>query len=74
MPVCMVGTGFAGFSLAMAVGRFSGDWARRQWNAPSVLRVGGLAADLAMTIASLAPGLTLSVFRSFLAVPAGRRV
>ena len=24
-------TGFAGFSLAMVIGRFNGDWVRRQW-------------------------------------------
>jgi fucose permease len=54
-------TGFAGFSLAMAVGRFSGDWARWRWGAPSLLRAGGLAAGLGMTIALIAPELILSV-------------
>jgi MFS family permease len=54
-------TGFAGFSLAMAVGRFSGDWARRQWGARTLLRAGGLAAAFGMAIALIAPGLTSSV-------------
>jgi hypothetical protein len=54
-------TGFAGFSLAMAVGRFNGDWARRRWGASSLLRVGGLAAGLGMTTALAAPGLVPSV-------------
>ena len=55
-------TGFAGFSLAMAVGRFSGDWARARWGAPNLLRVGGITAGLAMAIALSAPGVFLSVF------------
>ena len=50
-------TGFAGFSLAMAIGRFSGDWVRRRWGAVSLLRVGGVAAGLGMAIALTAPGL-----------------
>jgi hypothetical protein len=54
-------TGFAGFSLAMAAGRFSGDWVRRQWGAPMLLRAGGLIAGLGMAIALAAPGLALSV-------------
>jgi hypothetical protein len=54
-------TGFAGFSLAMAAGRFGGDWVRRRWGAPILLRAGGLAAAVGMTIALTAPGLLLSV-------------
>jgi MFS family permease len=54
-------TGFAGFSLAMAAGRFGGDWVRRRWGAPILLRVGGLAAAVGITIALIAPGLVLSV-------------
>ena len=54
-------TGFAGFSLAMAVGRFGGDWVRRRWGAPILLRAGGLAAAVGMTIALSAPGLVVSV-------------
>jgi len=54
-------TGFAGFSLAMAIGRFSGDWVRRRWGAVSLLRVGGVAAGLGMAIALTAPGLIPSV-------------
>lgn len=55
-------TGFAGFSLAMAAGRFSGDWVRRRWGAPILLRAGGLMAGLGIAIALFAPGLALSVF------------
>src|SRR5215472_3821915 len=55
-------TGFAGFSLAMAAGRFSGDWARRRWGGWRLLRVGGLAAGLGMAVALTAPGLVLAVF------------
>jgi hypothetical protein len=55
-------TGFAGFSLAMAAGRFSGDWARRLWGPPILLRAGGLAAGLGVAIALTAPGIALSVF------------
>ena len=54
-------TGFAGFSLAMAIGRFTGDAARRRWGAPSLLRTGGLIAGFGMTVALIAPGLILSV-------------
>src|SRR5215472_9522417 len=55
-------TGFAGFLLAMAAGRFSGDWARRRWGGWRLLRVGGLAAGLGMAVALTAPGLVLAVF------------
>jgi hypothetical protein len=55
-------TGFAGFSLAMAAGRFSGDWARRQWGGSILLRAGGLLAGLGIAIALIMPGLALSVF------------
>ena len=55
-------TGFAGFSLAMAAGRFSGDWARRRWGGRGLLRVGGLAAGLGIAVALTAPGLVLAVF------------
>ena len=54
-------TGFAGFSLAMAAGRFAGDGVRRRWGAPILLRVGGLAAAIGMTAALTMPGLVLSV-------------
>jgi MFS transporter len=54
-------TGFAGFSLAMAAGRFGGDWARRRWGAPILLRAGGLTAAVGMTIALIASGLILPV-------------
>jgi MFS family permease len=53
--------GFAGFSLAMAVGRFSGDWVRRRWGGPASLRAGGLIAAFGMALALSAPGLPLSV-------------
>jgi hypothetical protein len=53
--------GFAGFSLAMAAGRFGGDWARRQWGAAALLRTSGLAAVLGMAIALTAPGLVGAV-------------
>ena len=53
--------GFAGFSLAMAVGRFSGDWVRRRWGAPALLRAGGSIAGFGMAMALFAPGLPLSV-------------
>jgi hypothetical protein len=54
-------TGFAGFSLAMAAGRFGGDRIRRAWGAPILLRAGGLAAAVGMTIALIGPGLVPSV-------------
>lgn len=54
-------TGFAGFSLAMAAGRFGGDWVRRRWGAPILLRAGGLTAAAGMTIALIASGLILPV-------------
>jgi len=54
--------GLAGFSLAMAAGRFSGDWARRQWSAASLLRASGLVSALGMTIALTAPGLVGAIF------------
>jgi hypothetical protein len=54
-------TGFAGFSLAMAAGRFAGDWVRRRWGAPILLRVGGVAAAVGMTTALTMPGLVSSV-------------
>jgi hypothetical protein len=54
-------TGFAGFSLAMAGGRFAGDWVRRRWGAPVLLRAGGLTAAVGMTMALTVPGLVLSV-------------
>ncbi len=54
-------TGFAGFSLAMAVGRFSGDWVRRRWGGSILLRAGGLMAAFGMALALAAPGLPLSV-------------
>lgn len=53
--------GFAGFSLAMAVGRFNGDWVRRKWGASTLLRAGGLMAAFGMGLALSAPGLPLSV-------------
>jgi MFS family permease len=53
--------GFAGFSLAMAAGRFGGDWVRGRWGAPILLRAGGLIAVVGMAIALTAPGLVLSV-------------
>jgi MFS family permease len=53
--------GFAGFSLAMAGGRFAGDWVRRRWGAPILLRAGGLAAAVGITTALTAPGLVPSV-------------
>jgi fucose permease len=54
-------TGFAGFSLAMTAGRFAGDWMRQRWGAPVLLRGGGLAAAVGMTMALTMPGLALSV-------------
>jgi MFS transporter len=54
-------TGFAGFSLAMAAGRFGGDWVRRRWGAPILLRTGGLVAAFGMTVALSASGLVASV-------------
>jgi fucose permease len=54
-------TGFAGFSLAMAAGRFAGDWMRRRWGAPVLLCAGGLAAAIGMTTALIMPGLVSSV-------------
>jgi fucose permease len=54
-------TGFAGFSLAMAAGRFAGDWVRRRWGAPLLLRFGGLAAAIGLTTALIMPGLVPSV-------------
>jgi len=54
-------TGFAGFSLAMAAGRFSGDWMRRHWSAAALLRWSGLICALAMAMALTAPGLVASV-------------
>ena len=54
--------GFAGFSLAMAASRFSGDWARRQWSAASLLRASGLVSALGMTIALTASGLVGAIF------------
>lgn len=54
-------TGFAGFSLAMAAGRFGGDWIRRRWGAPILLRAGGLAAAVGITAALTLPGLAASV-------------
>jgi hypothetical protein len=54
-------TGFAGFSLAMALARFSGDWARQRWKAPNLLRAGGIAAGTGMVIALTAPNIFLSV-------------
>jgi MFS family permease len=53
-------TGFAAFSLAMAIGRFSGDRVRRRWGAVSLLRIGGLAAGLGMAIALTVPGVITS--------------
>jgi fucose permease len=53
--------GFAGFSLAMAAGRFAGDWVRRRWGARILLCAGGLAAAIGMTAALIMPGLVLSV-------------
>jgi Major Facilitator Superfamily len=53
--------GFAGFSLAMAAGRFGGDWVRRRWGAPILLRIGGLAAAFGMAVALSASGLVASV-------------
>jgi MFS family permease len=53
--------GFAGFSLAMALGRFTGDWVRRKWGATLLLRSGGLLAAFGMALALSAPGLPLSV-------------
>src|SRR5689334_21664614 len=43
-------TGFAGFSLAMAAGRFGGDWTRRRWGAPTLLSAGGLAGTVGMIL------------------------
>jgi hypothetical protein len=54
-------TGFAGFSLAMAMARFSGDWARRRWKAPNLLRAGGIAAGTGMAMALTVPTIFLSV-------------
>jgi hypothetical protein len=54
-------SGFAGFSLTMAAGRFSGDWVRRQWGGPILLRAGGLVAAFGMVTALTAPGFALSV-------------
>jgi MFS family permease len=53
--------GFAGFSLAMAVGRFGGDWARRHWSPTILLRTSGLVCALGMAMALTAPGLAGSV-------------
>ncbi len=54
-------TGFAGFSLAMAAGRFGGDWMRRRWGGATLLNAGGLIAGLGLAMALFAPGLMLSV-------------
>jgi MFS family permease len=54
-------TGFAGFSLAMAAGRFGGDWTRRRWGASILLSAGGLAGAVGMIMALTAPVLGLSV-------------
>jgi hypothetical protein len=45
----------------MAAGRFAGDWVRRRWGAPILLRVGGFAAAIGMTTALTMPGLVPSV-------------
>jgi hypothetical protein len=45
----------------MAAGRFAGDWVRRRWGAPLLLRFGGLAAAIGLTMALIMPGLVPSV-------------
>ena len=56
-----VAAGFAGFSLTMAVGRFSGDWVHRRWAAATLLRAGGLIAGLGLAMALFVPGTMLAV-------------
>jgi MFS family permease len=46
--------GFAGFSLAMAAGRFSGDWMVRRYGGPAVLIIGAAIGALLLAFGLLA--------------------
>ncbi len=62
--------GFAGFSLAMAAGRFSGDWMVRRYSGPTVLAMGaGIAA--ALFAAGLLAGKPSGALLAFTAVGLG---
>ena len=58
------GLGFAGFSLTMAIGRFSGDHLRHQWGARQILHFGTLIAffGYVLALSSAWIGLTILGF------------
>jgi fucose permease len=47
-PQALAALAYASFSVAMAIGRFAGDWARARLGAVALLRVGGTLAAIAM--------------------------
>ena len=51
----VAGFGLAGFSLAMAIGRFSGDALRNRWGAKRIVQAGGWLGVLGLSLAILFP-------------------
>ncbi len=62
--------GFAGFSLAMGVGRLGGGWALRRFGARRLLIRGALLASVAMLVAALSSSVPLALL-GFLLVGVG---
>ncbi len=53
-PITQMGLGFAGYSLAMAVGRFMGDHIQEKFQAKTIIIVGGLIASIGLAIVLIA--------------------
>ncbi len=58
-PTSQVGLGFAGYSFAMALGRFMGDWIQERLSTRLIITVGGLLASIGLLIV-----LSASIFWS----------
>lgn len=53
--------GLTVFSLAMTIGRFSGDWLIQKFSGVLVVRVGGILAALGLVLAVAVPTITMSL-------------
>ncbi len=62
--------GFAGFSLAMGLGRLGGGWALRRFGPARLLTRGALLASMAMVVAALSPSVPVAL-AGFLLVGVG---
>ena len=70
MPLDQAALGYAAFSAAMALSRFSGDYLRTRFSEEKLLLVGGMTAAVAMTVVLLSGNAWIAL-SGFVLVGAG---